>query len=197
MQIFLLCLAYFGIALFVWVRAYAPTCYMPMSGYTGPGRSLSGLVSNAEVALSSYGTTGWVSGIIGDSNTTVRVNRWNTTHGMIIPATWPRLWFNTPALLSAGQAWYAANPFDPVTAIGVHSYVYRIELHAMRGLPNNEASHCTTAVYYFFTTMPTLRNPPAGDDGRGYGESFALIHAPGLSGGLGSPPAIQRMARPI
>jgi hypothetical protein len=71
------------------------------------------------------------SGTIGEARVVVRPATGVVTHGISIPGTHPRLWYDA-ARLARARAWYAANPFTPTAS----SVEYQALERATRGLLN-------------------------------------------------------------
>lgn len=93
----------------------------------------------------------------------------SSTHGMNIPSTHPRIWYNASRLDQA-QNWYSLNQFTPNEWRGLQWASY-----ALRGLLNNEFNQCEIAVNWAVSFVPGSTSPFR-DDMRWYGQDIALIY---------------------
>jgi len=111
------------------------------------------------------------SGLVAEAPITVEAQTVQLVHGMSIPNTHPRLWFN-PARLATARAWYRANPFTPSR----DDYTG----WALRGLLGNDAAACRTAINWAVTTSGdgtfSVPGGVACDECRWMGESSFLVY---------------------
>jgi hypothetical protein len=102
------------------------------------------------------------------------------THGLVIPASHPRLWFD-PGRLAAARAWYRRHRFTPARRPGELVAVER----ALRGLLDGDAGmrreECRAALGWARETTTAMGAAASGGSGqwnaaRWMGESIALVY---------------------
>jgi hypothetical protein len=92
----------------------------------------------------------------------------STTHGLFIPTTHPRLWYDT-ARLARARTWYAAHPFTPSSTDHIGQ--------ATRGLLNNESAQCRTAINWAIPQSASIQLTGVScDDCRWSGEAIILTY---------------------
>jgi hypothetical protein len=92
----------------------------------------------------------------------------STTHGLFIPSTHPRLWYDASRLAQA-RTWYASHPFTPSAT----DYIGQ----ATRGLLNNESAQCRAAINWALQQTASMgMSGVACDNCRWNGEGIILTY---------------------
>lgn len=109
------------------------------------------------------------SGVSGTAYVTVQTGGGgSSTHGLTLPATHPRLWFDASRLARA-RSWYQSNPFTPSSGDHIGQ--------ALRGLLANEASSCRSAITWALDVTRTMQTSgTACDECRWSGEEIILVY---------------------
>lgn len=118
------------------------------------------------------------SGASAEASVTVVADTATLTHGLYVPATHPRLWYDSVRLARA-RTWYAANPFTPDSNSAEILAIQR----ATRGLlnvgnPADQQTQCRAAVDWAMAQAAYLTTAGWGETGRNsarwWGEGIIL-----------------------
>lgn len=102
------------------------------------------------------------------------------THGLVVPGTHPRLWYDARRLVAA-RSWYAAHPFTPAS----HAQEALNLQRATRGLlndrdPKDQRKQCRAALDWAIAGTSALsgagRGGAARDNARWYGEAIVVVY---------------------
>jgi hypothetical protein len=108
------------------------------------------------------------SGVSGEAAVTVMSAGTPITHGLAIPPTHPRLWFDGPRLARA-RTWYQTHVFTPSTS----DYIAR----ATRGLLGNDSAQCRAAIDWALAQSQGMpMSAVSCDNCRWYGEQIILTY---------------------